>query len=510
MRNRWLSTLALCICSLTAFAEFPVDYHVSFIGNASSNGSFAPYYISSNDHGIITQSKSAYLRAAAFNLMDTTKRFSYGFGVDMLGGGASKTGYQIYDTNINALRTREVGPANFWLQQLYGEVKYRGVFLTLGLKEHESALYNSKLGVGDFIESGNSRPVPEARIGFIDFQNVPFTNGWVQIQGEYSFGKPTDSKWLEDHYNYYYSSITTDYYYSYKRLYFRTKPSCNFSVTIGMQSAMQLGGTTRHYQKGVMTSEHKEDVTFKSIFHTIFPGSGSSSGNDVYYDGNSLGSWDFVARYRFNNGNEIKGYFQFPWEDGSGIGKLNGWDGIYGLEFKSAKPWYINGAVIEYIDFRNQSGPIHWAPGDHGDITTPMPGQATGGDNYYNNFQYNGYQQYGMSMGTPFVKSPIYNQDGYMRFTDNRIRGFQFGIMGNIMPRLGYRFLISYRYSLGTYETPALEKRKDTSAILEGIYDFKWVKGLSAKCQFAIDRGDLYNDNFGAMLTISYNGKLNF
>ena len=36
-----------------------------------------------------------------------------------------------------------------------------------------------------------------------------------------------------------------------------------------------------------------------------------------------------------------------------------------------------------------------------------------------------------MAIGTPFAKSPIYNRDGYLRFTDNRLRGFQAGISGS-------------------------------------------------------------------------------
>ena len=93
-----------------------------------------------------------------------------------------------------------------------------------------------------------------------------------------------------------------------------------------------------------------------------------------------------------------------------------------------------------------------------------------------------------MSLGTPFLKSPIYNQDGYLAFLDNRVRGFHLGVSGNITEGLQYRVLVSYRYSYGTPFLPSLEKRNDTSAMIEGIYDFKSVKGLQVKLQLAIDR----------------------
>lgn len=510
MKIRLFAVLMFIVSAGLAFAEFPINYSVSLTGNVSSDDNFAPYYISSNVHGIVTQSQSALMRAKASHDMDLNKRFSFGFGADLIGGVTSSALYQRYNVTDGSWYGHKERPASFWLHQLYGEVKYRGLFLTAGLKEHQSALFNSSLGSGDLVESGNSRPIPEIRMGFVDFQNVPFTNGWVQVQGEYSFGKTTDNDWLENHYNYYNANITTDTYYSYKRFYLRSKPSCPFSVTVGMQSGVFTGGNAKYYRNGKVWKEYDMDLTFKSWFHTIIPGN-EGTGVGSYNEGSTLGSWDLVFRYRLKNDDELKLYMQSPWEDGSGIGKLNGWDGVWGFEYKSARPWYVNGVVVEYIDFRNQSGPLHWAPADHPDIPQEIqPGQATGSDNYYNNYQFNGYQYYGMSIGSPFIKSPIYNLDGTLSFNHNRIQGFHMGVSGNIIPQLSYRFLLSYRKSLGTYSNPTLEKLNDTSAMLEAEYTFKKVKGLKAKCQLAIDRGTLYGDNFGGLFTVSYDGLLKF
>ena len=72
---------------------------------------------------------------------------------------------------------------------------------------------------------------------------------------------------------------------------------------------------------------------------------------------------------------------------------MNGLDGWYGIEYKSGEQGIINGAVIEYVDLTNQSGPIHWAPNDH---DTPITTEAPGADDYYYNYAYKGYQYYGM------------------------------------------------------------------------------------------------------------------
>lgn len=514
--NNWLRHICVVLLSLSsaiyAFAEIPVSYRAEAIGYASTYDEYAPYMMASNRHGVLTQSRGAQLRLSAFHYTDTTKRFSYGFGADFIAGVTSATDYRYYDVASENNRERGVRPPSVYLQQLYAELKYRGMFVTLGMKEYNSLIVDHQLSSGDLLYSGNTRPIPEIRIGFIDFQNVPFTQGWLQVQTEYSFGRNMDNSWLEKHYNYngsWFDHICINTFYSYKRFYFRTKPSQPFSLTIGMQAATQTGGTTRHYFKGELLSEYTDKLTFKKLLQTIIPTEGDGPGN-YYKQGNSVGSWDVRGRWRFNNNSEIIAYYESPFEDGSGIGKLNGFDGLYGLEYKAAKPWYISSAVIEYFDFRNQGGPIHFDSNYHKGKAGHCPGNATGKDDYYNNFQYSGYQYYGMSIGTPVMKSAFYNLNGSNLFLHNRVQGFHLGLTGTLYSGLQYRALLSWRTSLGSYDYPLTKKERSLSAMLEIHYDFAKIKGLRIEAQFAGDKGALYGNNFGALIGISYNGLFNF
>lgn len=500
--------LALSVLFATvALAEEPLKVQGEFIGNAGTKD-LAPYFIMSNNGGIVTQHSSALFRASAVKDLDLSRRFSYSFGVDALAGYSDKAEYLRYSVADKGMVLNESGPAPIWLQQLFAEVKFRGVFITVGMKERHSPLFNSELGSGDFIQSNNARPVPEVRAGFIDFQNVPFTNGWLQIQGELSYGKYVQNDWLRDHYGYQRGFINTGVWTHYKRLYLRSKPAKPFSVTVGMQVYSQFGGTCDSYSKGELINSDPYDVKLKDFFKIFTMQGGDDNdnpGDSQYYYGNTLGSWDFIARYRLKNDSELKAYFQWPFEDGSGIGKMNGFDGIWGLEYNSHdKSAIVSSAVLEYIDFTNQSGPSHWAPADVPD--SEMGGEATGGDSYYNNFRYNSFMNFGMSQGTPFIPGTIYNKDGQLQVRHNRIRGFHLGVAGNIIPRLQYRLLFSYRKSWGTYSSPLLEKVDDTSFMIEGKYNFKQVKDLSLKAALAFDKGKLLGDNFGAMVTLNYTG----
>lgn len=483
-----------------AAEPYSIDWHADVMASGAT-GQMAPYYMASNRHGILTQGKNAILNAGISRPMDLNKRFSYGFALDFLTGYSNSTDYLRFSDEQWVINPQH--PSRIWLQQLYGEIKYRSLFLTVGLKKHQSALLNFRLSSGDLTESGNARPIPEVRAGFIDFQDIPFTNGWIQIQGEISYGKFTDNKWIRNHFNHFGDHINQGALYSYKRCYFRTKPSMPFSATLGMQVGAIFGGTSDYYMNGHIYMTKQFSRSLKQCLKMLIP----TDGGQEYYSGSTLGSWDILLRYRLPNSFELKGYMQKPWEDGSGIGFLNGFDGLWGLELATNRKGIVSGAVVEYIDFTNQSGPTHWDPDDFPGTTATS--RAEGGDNYYNNHEYNGYQNYGMSIGTPFNVSPIYNRNGTLLFNHNLVRGFHIGVEGNITGNLDYRLLGGYRKSWGTDLVPLIDPETDTSFMAEVTYNVPQIKGLKINAQFALDHGKLYGNNTGGCVTVSYSGLFN-
>jgi hypothetical protein len=157
------------------------------------------------------------------------------------------------------------------------------------------------------------------------------------------------------------------------------------------------------------------------------------------------------------------------------------------------------------MDYTNHSGPMHWDSEDN--VGTSIVGtDATGADNYYNNMNYNGYTHYGMSIGSPMFRSPLYNQDGWLEYVDNRFRGVHVAVKGNIVKGLEYRVMGSYRKSWGNIFVPRVTPVDCTSAMVELKYTMPKIEGLNLKAQLALDQGKLYGDNFGAMLSVSYSG----
>ena len=497
--------------TIPASAEYSLDWEASTTVNLGT-GDFAPYYIMSNNGGVITQPMTIMERGKLYRELKTDKRFEYGFGIDVVGNWSKSTDYSRYDLGTDSYYTHAERPAYAWIQQLWGSIKYRAVFLTIGIKENDRSIFNMQLSSGNLTESNNARPIPQIRAGFLDFVDIPFTNGWVEIQGELAYGKNLDKKWIENHYNYYNNFISTDWWYHYARCYFQSKPEMPFSVIAGMQHGAQFGGTYQSYIGGKPYGDpvvHK--IKASDFFHIFFPtqwGKGDVNGDQVYYMGNHVGTWDLRLRYRFRDDSQLIGYMHSLWEDGSGIGKLNGFDGVWGLEYKAPKPGIVSGVVLEYIDFTNQSGHVHYNKNDH--PSTEIKNHAQGADDYYNNYMYNGWTNYGMSIGSPFITSTIYNTDGYMRYRDNRIRGFHLGVNGKVNEHLDYRVLLSHRTSWGTPFIPALEKRHDTSMMVEADYTFPHHPNLHLKGQIAFDAGNLIGNNVGALVSLTYKGDLTF
>lgn len=501
---------ATIVCAASAMAEpFTLDYGVALEANGGPD-EFAPYYMSSLRNGRITSGRGANLDIAIKHPIDLAKRFSYEFMVEGIGRVGNKINYERYFADEQTWGCNSRRTSNVWLHQLYATVKFRGVFLTAGLTEFHSKLLNERLSSGDISESSNTRPIPGARIGFIDFQNIPFTNGWVQIQGAIGYYKSTDNDWQEDRYNYWNYHINQGWWYNYKNLYFRTKPSENLSVTFGMQACAQFSGDTRRYRHGVHTSTEKHPLRFHDFFDMLIPREG-----ETYVIGNHVGSWDLQLRYRLHDGSEIKAYMQSPWEDGSGVGKLNGWDGLWGLEWKpKTSPTSrnaISGAVLEFVTFMNQSGPIHYDPDDHPG-TTLTGDRATGADNYYNNSWYNGYAIYGRSIGTPMCPQPVLNTDGATTiFLQNRFWGIHAAVEGDILSNLSYRVMANYRRYYGSTFIPAINPSHSVSAMLEANWHLIRVPQLKFGAQFAFDAGNsIYGRNFGVLVSATYTGLFKF
>ncbi|MCH5219405.1 MAG: hypothetical protein J1F20_02455 [Muribaculaceae bacterium] len=477
-----------------------LEINVSMKGSGSS-GDWAPYLLGSNTRGQHAMKGYAGIDGFAYADYDLGRRFSWTAGVEVAAAWQASASYKKYLAEEAEWIERNWHPSYATVYQLWGGVKFRGVMLWAGMRDRVSSIVDDRLSSGDVVLSTNARAIPRVEAGFVDFQNIPFTNGWAQINGCISYGKYTSNGSLEGRYNYWNSHITLGQLFAYKNIYFRSRQDMPLAVTIGVQVGGEYGGTTYWYSEGKQIRLIKNNANLRSLWEMFFP---TSRYSDGFMEGNHVGSWDFLGRYRFKNNIELGAYFQWLWEDGSGMAKRNRTDGLWGLSLTMPGSYpALKKVIVEYIDFRDQSGPIHWAPSDAPGTTIGT--EATGGDNDYNSSGFNAWSNYGLGLGSSFPKAPLYNSDGNIQFKHNRTHGVQIGAEGFISSKVEWLFKFSYGVAWGTGRIPYAVGLKNTSGLVEVSWHAdKLLQGLSVGATMAFDSGSLRGDNVGGMLNIKY------
>lgn len=483
--------------SVISAAQDTLGTHISYdlaAEAAAGTGDFTAFQLVTNrHHTLATRPNTAYLRGAVSLEHAFSQGLTLSGAVDVI-------------ASVHADHP-------FYLQQCYANLSYQSFFIEAGSRELKQVLRDDLLSTGTFAKGANAKPIPQVHFGTNGFWTVPFTKGWLQANFDFGYGKFMDNNYREKMFwqgsnNQLYA---TGAYYHQKHLYFRSNPEKRFFVIAGIEHAVQFCGTSYSLVNGSLTAKEKP-ANLKAFWKVILPiGDSNYYENDAMEDwvyGNHLGSMTVQIGWNINKSHLLQAYYDDPFEDGSGMRKGNGWDGLYGLQYNNKAPGvqYVRGAVAEYFQTTNQSGPLHWDSGDYPEpVRSQITDLVTGNDNYYNHCFYDSYTHYGMTPGNALITSPIYNKDGYTAFTDNRVRAWHLGVNGELTDRLSYLVKGSYREGWGTYSFPLASKHYSFDAMFQTIYHFGPWQFTAA---YAFDKGNIYGDCSTFNVKIGYHGKI--
>ena len=123
----------------TEEAEDATSYKAEVFGSASS-GSTTPFWMVSNRYGVVPlDANNGYLNAGVFHQQHFGKGFRWSAGLDIV---AVVPRYR-----------------NVYIQQIYAELGYKSMLLSVGSKENRHSLWDHSLSSGDMVErtpdSGN-------------------------------------------------------------------------------------------------------------------------------------------------------------------------------------------------------------------------------------------------------------------------------------------------------------------------------------------------------------------
>lgn len=453
-------------------------------------GDHNPFWLANNRQGLGSPyANSGFFSAGIFKEAAPEARFSWEAALELAG------------TWNNT--------APFLIQQLYGQLNYRSLSLFAGSKEMWPQFVDSYLSSGDLIHSGNARPIPQIRAGIFDYADIWGLGGWLAIKGYISYGKFTDAKWEK-------SWVEPDLRYANgvlfcsRGVWLRNGNPDKFPLTIecGIELDTQFGGTCHNVARPGDSVTMPHDL--KAFFKAFVPMHGDSStdwAEQANVQGNMLGEWNFAINWTpLDDSWGARIYYEHMFEDHSMLYIDYPWkDGMFGLETTLPDNRVLSKVVVEYLNHKWQSGPINWT------VTPEIPGNAAGADNYYNNYLYPGWQHWGMGIGNPLSRAPLYNDPHRLEFLSNRIKALHFGLTGSPTEEIDWRILFSSISSWGCYEFPFADVVHQYSGLAEiSWYPSGKLEGWSGSLALAFDGGGLVGRNFGVGLTISRTGFIKF
>ncbi|MGC9151636.1 MAG: hypothetical protein ACP5F6_07745 [Microbacter sp.] len=486
--------LILCSASLTVTVlaqKPPVTYQTEVSSNVGS-GEFAPFWLVTNQQGIPNiQPNSAYARLGIFQHVDSTRRFSYQYGLDLV------------------KETRST--SEILAEQAFVGIRYRQAELNIGSRIRTNGLENPLLSScgGGTLWSENARPLPEVEFAIPDFVTVFHRLPWLKAKLAISYGWLVDNGYQLQTVNRQNGFVSINGFLHRKSLALQFKGRSRWSFIASGEIDVQFAGKQIYYVNGKVVSSVQDPADLKHFLMVFIPFKGDKSAtvsDQEWFYGNYVGNWQGRLTYDMGSGGQLHAYLDNYFEDSSGFWKLNGLDGLWGIEYDAAKRGVITGIVVEYYQSTNQSGSIFFQPNLN--PNSKLTHWCWGGDNYYNHGFYIGWSNYGRAMGSPLVTSPAYNNNGNLTFEDNRVRAYHLGIMGSISAEWSDRLLATYREGFGTMDLPFINPLHGFSGLAEISYAPKKVSGLTASVALGYDHGGLTGNNWGFQLSVKKSGIL--
>ena len=527
------SLLAILI-SLLAMAspveaqETRLKYFTQF-NVVATDGDNAPFWLTANRQGLVPTSRSSQQGRYGLELDGTFKNSDFSY---------KCTGDFVLAHNNNA---------DFFVQQLAGDISWRWLTLSIGSRERFSETrihtgqfagteisrnaanswfpnlyYNnlSMLSSGGMTYSGNSRPIPQVRLEIPEYIAFPGTNGWLKVRGHIAYGRTTDDRFQES-----FSSGNDITHYGKDILYhskagFREIGKAEKFPLIfegGLEMQSQFGGDIYTHGEGLKVSMPS---TLSDYWKALIPLSGSDDTPEVEQtniSGNMVGSWHAAFTVPTKNV-DVRLYGEHLFEDFSQLFFFEYQTDRYGKRNIIYYPWkdilvgirltnksqvlpFISAIQYEYITTEDQSGALY------NDPSANFSEQMDGADNYYNHGIYPGWHHWGTGIGNPLIISPAYNSNGSLKFRSNRLTAHNIGVngtFGNTSP-FAYRLQYTYSENLGTYANPFNSKRYTTSVLGELVFapsKWQWLGRLAV----AYDKSDFIGNNLGVMFTLTKTG----
>jgi hypothetical protein len=480
--KKLLCIIMLVYISTSAYSQFiKIPGYSIETGAIASVGKQTPFWLMSNQYGLITPSKyNAYIRLGLKTNLLADKHIDYDYGLDVV------------DRQSN--RTNEL-----YLHQAYLRLKLYFVNVQAGSIEEKFGNQDSSLSSGGLLWSGNARPMPKVTVMVPNYTPVPFTRDYLEFKGGISHG------WFGD------NQFVKDSWLHHKYFYLQFGGRLPVHIHYGFHHFAQWGGESTDPAIGKLPSNFSD---FIKVFLAKHGDNNTISFERLNALGNHLGSRNFGIDIDFS---KVKTgiYWQTIFEDSSGKEFRNIKDGLWGIYFHTKdKNRLINGLVYEFVNTTDQSGnnDSYWILNGI-KYFYPVPGGKyhwpIGNDDYFNNGIYRfGWTFNNMVIGTPLITSPAVlriTESGNEYIWNNKVICHHFGLEGKYRNLL-YKLFASYYLNYGTNSSPLEPAIPQYSFLLQAQIVDKLPWGIIASLAVGVDHGELYGNNAGFRISLLKKG----
>ncbi|MFY0593274.1 capsule assembly Wzi family protein [Roseivirga sp.] len=223
--------------------------------------------------------------------------------------------------------------------QANGGIQTRFLSLNIGLTEEEFGLNDSTLSIGNLVYGNNARPIPKISLSTNGWKKPPLLGRVVSFRGYLAHGQFENNRYQSNAY------LHQKYFY----LRFSTI-SQRLSLIGGLNHNAQWGGNNLLNE----TSQPTGFINYARIFVGSSGGADALLTDQINALGNHLGSYDLRGSMKFKHFT-LSNYWQFLWEDKSGLTPFNWRDGLMGISLDLNNSELINKLVFEIVRTNNQN-----------------------------------------------------------------------------------------------------------------------------------------------------------
>lgn len=348
--------------------------------------------------------------------------------------------------------------------------------LKMGLDEEFFGEYDNSLSFGNLVNNTNALPLPKISFSTNGWVPSPFFGNTLYYKGYIAHG------WFEK------ARYQSGAFLHQKFFYLQGRTFKNrFKLSVGLIHNAQWGGRNTY-------SEISQPTGIKNYARVFLGGAGGSDAlttDQLNVLGNHLGTYDLSASFDFK-GFSVKNYWQFLWEDRSGLVPLNWRDGLVGFEVNLKDNRFFNKAVFEIVRTNSQDADGSYVDG----VKQVVP------DNFLNNGVYqSGWTYLNNIIGSPlFIRAQPTN--GVPAPIQNMINAWNFGISGSHQD-------YSYGFKIRNFQNQGrrLEKLSEPYKLfsIDINYSYKLNESFQIGSIFSYQEGNVVNGkNIGLGVTLDY------